>query len=207
MAQLLIATNNRGKVRELQAILDGLPAALVTPHDVGLHFEVDETGATYAENARLKALAFAQASGLITVADDSGLEVDALDGAPGLHSARYAGPGRSDSDRRAKLVAALRAVSAPRTARFRCVIAVAAPSSEGPAPALAFFEGVCEGEILLEERGQGGFGYDPLFFIPALGQTMAELPAETKNRLSHRARATLAARPHLLSLFTASGMP
>jgi XTP/dITP diphosphohydrolase len=194
MRQLLIATNNPGKVRELRELLVGLPVPLVMPRDLGLDAAVDEIGATYAENASLKAAALARASGQITLADDSGLEVDALGGAPGLHSARYAGPGASDAERRAKLVAALRGTPAPRLARFRCAIAVAAPE-------VRLFEGVCEGEILLEERGLNGFGYDPLFFLPELGRTLAELPDHLKNRLSHRGRAVQAALPYLRQLF------
>lgn len=197
MLQLLIATNNRGKLHELLPLLGDLPIHLVTPHALGLHLEVEETGTTYAENARLKAAAFAQASGLLTLADDSGLEVDALGGAPGVYSARYAGAGASDADRRARLIHALRAVPAPRPARFRCVIAIARPSGT-----VEYFEGVCEGEILLEERGTHGFGYDPLFFLPEHGCTMAELPSAVKNQVSHRARAAQAALPRLHQLAT-----
>lgn len=197
MLQLLIATHNRGKLHELLPLLGDLPIHLVTPHDLGLHLEVEETGTTYAENARLKAAAFAQASGLLTLADDSGLEVDALGGAPGVYSARYAGEGASDAARRARLIHALRAVPAPRPARFRCVIAIAQPNGT-----IAYFEGVCEGEILLEERGTHGFGYDPLFFLPEPGCTMAELPSAVKNQVSHRARAAQAARLFLHQLAT-----
>lgn len=198
MSQLLIATNNPGKVRELQELLAPLSVPLVRPVDVGITAEVAETGATYAENARLKAEALARAAGLVAVGDDSGLEVDALGGAPGLHSARYAGQGASDAQRRAKLVQALRGTPPPRTARFRCVIAVAVPAPAGPQVHL--FEGVCEGEVLLEERGHNGFGYDPLFWLPDQGRTMAELPGDLKNRLSHRGRAVQAALPLLRGL-------
>ena len=197
MLQLLIATNNRCKLHELLPLLGALPLHLVTPHDLGLRLEVEETGTTYAENARLKATAFAQASGLLTLADDSGLEVDALGGAPGVYSARYAGEGASDAERRARLIHALRAVPAPRPARFRCVIAIAQPGG-----AMQCFEGVCEGEIILQERGTHGFGYDPLFFLPEHGCTMAELPSAVKNQVSHRARAAQAARPFLHHLAT-----
>jgi XTP/dITP diphosphohydrolase len=197
MLQLLIATNNRGKLHELLPLLGDLPFHLVTPHDLGLHLEVEETGTTYAENARLKAEAFAQTSGLLTLADDSGLEVDALGGAPGVHSARYAGAGASDADRRAKLIRVLHEVPAPRLARFRCVMALAQPGG-----AMTYFEGVCAGEIILEERGTHGFGYDPLFFLPERGSTMAELPSVVKNQISHRARAVQAARPFLHQLAT-----
>lgn len=195
MGKVLVATNNRGKVRELAEIFIGLQDALLIPADLGLTLDVAETGGTYAENARLKAAAFARDSGLISIGDDSGLEVDALAGAPGLHSARYAGPGASDADRRAKLVRELRDVPAPRPARFCCVIAIARPSGE-----VRVFEGMCAGEIILEERGSNGFGYDPIFYLPEYRRTMAELPPEVKNRISHRARAALAALPYLLSL-------
>lgn len=192
---LLLATHNPGKVRELQALLSELGIRVVRPAEVGLHFDVDETGTTYAENATLKAQAFAQASGLVSVADDSGLEVDALDGGPGVYSARYGGPGASDGDRRAKLVAAVRHVPPPRLARFRCVIAVAQPTSP-----VSLFEGMCPGQIVLEERGTNGFGYDPIFYLPEHGCTMAELDPTIKNQISHRARAWQAARPTLLAL-------
>jgi XTP/dITP diphosphohydrolase len=195
MRQLLVATNNPGKLREFVALLRSLESDLVTPADLNLSLEVEENGQTFAENARLKALAFAQASGLITVGDDSGLEVEALAGGPGLYSARYAGPGASDADRRAKLMQAVRRIPAPRTARFRCALAVAQPD-EG----VEVFEGTCEGEIVLEERGTNGFGYDPIFFVPAYGGTLAEMPSELKNQISHRARAAQAALPYLRTL-------
>ena len=195
--RLLIATNNQGKVRELQEILSDLHVELVTPTRIGLTLEVEEDGSTYEENAAKKALAFARASGLISLADDSGLEVDALDGAPGIYSARYSSkPGATDADRRAYLLEKLTGKPRPWTAHFHATIAVATP--EG---GVQFVEGNCPGEIIPEERGSGGFGYDPIFFLPELGQTMAELPAAEKNRLSHRARAAQAARPILVSLF------
>lgn len=199
MSRLLIATNNPGKARELQELLAALSVPLVRPIDLGITAEVAETGATYAENARLKAEALARATGLIALGDDSGLEVDALGGAPGLRSARYAGPGASDAERRARLVQALRGTPPPRAARFRCAIAVAMPALAGIEVHL--FEGMCEGEVLLEERGQNGFGYDPLFWLPEQGRTMAELPDDLKNRLSHRGRAVQAALPFLKTLF------
>ena len=134
---------------------------------------------------------------LVTLADDSGLEVDALSGAPGVYSARYAGEEASDADRRAKLIDVLHRVPAPRRARFRCVIAIAQPGG-----AIDCFEGVCEGEIILEERGANGFGYDPVFYLPEHGCTMAELPSAVKNQMSHRARAAQAARLFLHKLTT-----
>ncbi len=200
MGKVLVATNNRGKVRELADIFESLKDSLLFPADLGLTLEVAETGQTYAENARLKAVAFVRASGLISIGDDSGLEVDALAGAPGLHSARYAGPGATDADRRAGLIGELRDLPAPRPARFRCVIAVARPDGE-----VRVFEGVCAGEIILEERGTNGFGYDPIFYLPEYRRTMAELSSEVKNQISHRARAAQAALPYLVSLLETQG--
>lgn len=197
--KLLIASHNPGKLREYATLLAGLSAELVLPRDIGLHEPVPETGATYADNARLKAEAYARAAGLVTVGDDSGLEVEALGGAPGLHSARYAGQGATDADRRQKLMQALRQVPAPRPARFVCSVAVAHPDL-----GVRLFEGICPGEIILEERGTNGFGYDPIFWLPELGATLAELPNEMKNQLSHRARAVHAARPYLSGLLAGS---
>lgn len=199
MVELLIATNNFGKLNEFVTLFGSLPARLVSPADLGLELEVAETGASYDQNARLKAEAFARASGRIAIGDDSGLEVDALGGAPGLYSARYAGPGASDADRRAKLLHELRQVPVPRPARFRCAIAVARPAGQ-----IEIFEGTCEGEISLDERGSNGFGYDPVFFLPDYQRTLAELPAEVKNRISHRGRAAQAARPYLAELIASS---
>ncbi len=197
MNRLLIATNNKGKVEEIRALLNGLPVELVTPDDIGLKLDVAEDGQTYAENAEKKALAFARASGLTCLADDSGLEVEALDGAPGLHSARYMSqPDASDADRRAYLLKNLSSKPRPWNAQFRATIAIAVPGQK-----VQLTEGECRGEIVPEERGAGGFGYDPIFFIPEVGQTMAELGMEAKNRLSHRARAIMNARPILEKIF------
>jgi XTP/dITP diphosphohydrolase len=196
-SKLLIATNNKGKVVELQEILSDLPVELVTPAQINLNLEVEEDGSTYAENASKKALAFARASGLISLADDSGLEVDALGGAPGLYSARYSPkPGAKDADRRAYLLENLRDQPRPWMARFHATIAIATPLGE-----VQLADGNCPGEIIPGERGTGGFGYDPIFYLAELGKTMAELPSEEKNRLSHRGRAARAARPILLRLF------
>ncbi len=193
---LLIATSNRGKQREYQALLHDLPFMLRFPHETGIALEVAETGHTYAQNAALKATAWAEATGWLVLADDSGLEVEALNGAPGLYSARYApGPHPTDADRRAHLLANLEGKPRPWKARFVCVIAVATP--EG---VLHFAEGVCPGEVIPEARGTHGFGYDPIFWLPERGLTMAELAPEEKNRLSHRARAARAIRPILLAL-------
>ena len=194
MFTLLIATGNPGKIVELQDLLKDLPVKLVTPAEVGLkNFDVVEDGTTYAENAQKKARAYCQASGLPVLADDSGLEVDALDGAPGLHSARYAPqPGATDADRRALMRHNLRSLPQPWTARFRCTVAVTTPEGS-----LDLTEGICEGEIIPEERGSNGFGYDPIFLLTDLGLTMAELTRQQKNTLSHRARAVNAAIPLL----------
>ena len=196
MSKLLLATNNQGKVKEIQALLSDLPIELVTPDSLGVELQVDEHGQTYAENAALKAVAFAKVTGLITLADDSGLEVDALDGLPGLHSARFSSrPGATDADRRAYLLQRLQGQARPWTARFRCVIALAAADQP-----LQFAEGICEGEIIPQERGLNGFGYDPIFLFPALGKTLAVLSMAEKNQLSHRARAVMAARPLLAGI-------
>lgn len=196
MTKLLIASTNRGKLREFQEILSGEPYDLFLPADLGFALTVEETGMTYRENAALKARAFAQASGLITLSDDSGLEVQALGGAPGLHSARYAPqPGATDADRRAYLLENLRGKPRPWLARFVCTVAIATPQGE-----IFFTEGECPGEIIPEERGTHGFGYDPIFYFPERGMTMAELPPEEKNRISHRARAVRAAVPILRQL-------
>ena len=195
---LLIATNNKGKIKELQDLLKDTGVELVTPVQVNLDLDVVEDGQTYAENATKKARAFAQASGLISLADDSGLEVDALDGAPGLYSARYGskdGQKLSDAERRAFLIRNLQDKPRPWRARFHATIAVAVPNGE-----THLAEGFCEGEIIPKERGTGGFGYDPIFLLSELGKTMAELSMEEKNRLSHRARAVMNAKEILAQI-------
>jgi XTP/dITP diphosphohydrolase len=194
LTRLLIATNNPGKIREYQELLAGLPVEVTFPAHEGLVLEVEESGDTFEENARIKAAAYAQASGLPTLADDSGLEVDALDGAPGVRSARYGGPGANDSDRYRKLLAALKDVPAgQRSARFRCTVALVL--SDG---AIHTADGACEGEIGFAPRGRHGFGYDPVFIVDGYaGMTMAELLDDEKNRISHRARAMMAMRPLL----------
>lgn len=195
--KLLLATGNAGKLREIVALLQDLPLELVTPAMLGISHDVPELGDTYAENAALKAQAYAQKSNLLTLADDSGLEVDALDGAPGLHSARFSPiPAASDADRRALLLHKLQDHPRPWTARFRCVVALAAPGD-----AIHFAEGICPGEIIPVERGQFGFGYDPIFLVGETGRTMAELPMDEKNQLSHRALAIQAIRPLLIELY------
>ena len=193
--RLLIATGNAGKVRELRRLLAGLPLEPVGPVDAGLTLEVEETGTTFEANAEAKARAFAEASGLPALADDSGLVVDALGGRPGVHSARFAGPPRSDARNLARLLEELRDVpEGRRQARFVCVAALALPSS-GPAwgglagGEVRLFRGVCEGRIGFVPRGTDGFGYDPVFLPAGHAQTFAELPAELKDGLSHRGAA------------------
>ena len=196
MPRLLLATNNAGQVAEYRQLLDGGGWQIVTPAEIGLKIDVDETGQTYAENATLKAVAYARASGLTSLADDSGLEVDALDGRPGVLSARYAGADRTDAERVEALLTELRDVADERrTARFRCVIAIAGRSAIANGDEeVELAEGAVEGRIVREPRGKSGFGYDPIFLLPERGLTMAELPAGEKHRVSHRGAAARHAR-------------
>jgi XTP/dITP diphosphohydrolase len=197
--RLLVATGNPGKKREFRELLAELHSDVLFPSDLGIEIDVAETGTTYTENAILKARAYAAAHehyDLLTLADDSGLEVDALDGAPGIRSARYT-PG-SDTDRLQTLLAHLEGVpQEQRSARFRCVVAIVTP--EG---ALHTAEGACKGIIATAPAGGGGFGYDPVFYIPDWGLTMAQLPEALKNEISHRARAVQAALPALRRLLS-----
>ena len=196
MPYLLIATNNFGKQEEIRSLLHDINIDLVTPQELGLDLKVNEDGATYKENAAKKGIAFAQASNLVSLAEDTGLEVDILGGAPGIFSARYTNkPNATDADRRAYLLEQLQPYAQPWTARFRCVVVIATTDGR-----LQFTEGICDGEIIPDERGSHGFGYDPIFFIPSIGNTMAELSMEEKNRISHRALAVLAAQPILKKL-------
>ncbi|MEW6250251.1 MAG: XTP/dITP diphosphatase [Planctomycetota bacterium] len=185
MAEILVATRNSGKLREIREIAVGLPVVWCSLAEYPAVPDIAETGATFAENARLKALHAAGATGLLALADDSGLEVAALGGAPGVHSARYAGEPRDDAANNRKLIADLAGVpSAQRTARFRCVMALARGGE-------ILFEttGTIEGLIVDVPRGTNGFGYDPHFLIPELGRTAAELPPAEKNARSHRGQA------------------
>lgn len=196
MRTLLVATHNQGKIREYRDLLAGLPIAVTWLDQEGVTLEVEETGATFTENACLKAEQYANLTGLWTWADDSGLEVDALGGEPGVYSARYGGPGLSDRDRYLRLLDALHSLpDAPRTARFRCVVAIAAPG--GP---IYTVEGAVEGLIVDEPRGELGFGYDPVFYVPDYRATMAELPPGVKNRISHRGLASASAARLLAAL-------
>jgi len=202
MLHILLATRNAGKLKELRELLCTREAQQITWR--GLEefpsvADAPETGQTLVQNARAKALYYAHATGLWTLADDSGLEVDALGGAPGVHSARYAGVPRDDAANNRKLVAALAGVPLERrTARFRCAMALAEPGR-----ILLESSGTVEGLIIDEPRGSNGFGYDPHFLLPDLGKTVAELPAEQKNALSHRGRAARALLPQLMSLLHA----
>lgn len=181
---------------EIMDLLRDVPLEAVLPADIGLELEVEEDGNTYAENAAKKAVAYCKASGMITLADDSGLEVAALEGKPGLHSARFSGkPGATDADRRKYLLGKLQDHPRPWPAFFHSTVAIAVPGGK-----VYTVDGQCNGEIIPEERGTNGFGYDPIFLVDGMGKTMAELTLDEKNRLSHRARAILAARPVLLEL-------
>lgn len=197
MRRLLLATTNAGKQRELRALLAHLPAEIVTPADVGLDLEVQEPHDTYAENARAKAEAYAAASGLLTVADDSGIEVAALDWAPGVRSARWAGGRQADA-----VLEALQGVE-DRRARMVCAFAVADPAPG--ATRAEIFTGTVDGHITTERRGSGGFGYDPVFQLDD-GRTTAELAEGEKNRISHRGRAVAAATPRLRELLAGNGV-
>ena len=185
LRKLLLATNNKAKVREYRSLLRALPFELVTLRERGITRVVSEVGESLEENAELKALALAAESQLVALADDSGLEVDALGGEPGPLSARYAGEGASDKERIDYLLTKLRGVPwEKRSARFRCVIAIA--TLEG---GVEFCSGECWGLITFEPRGGEGFGYDPVFYLPRLNMTMAELSLEVKNSVSHRGEA------------------
>ncbi len=188
--KLLIATGNPGKMREYADLFQGIPFDLVSLQDLGITHEVEETGETFEENAWLKASEYAAISGLLTLADDSGLEVDALSGEPGVRSARYGGDSCSgDDDRVELLLKNLENVPwEERGARFRCVISVALPESETPA-LIAQAEGFVAGMIQYSPQGDDGFGYDPVFYLPSYDKTMAQLPLEVKNKISHRANA------------------
>lgn len=192
--KLLLATNNSGKVGELKTLLADLAGIeLVLPAEINIRLDPQETGSTYKENAALKALAFAKASGLPALADDSGLEVDVLGGAPGLYSARYAQqPNATDADRRAFLLSQLAGKPQPWQATFVSVVCLALHSGES-----SFARGECRGQISPTERGDGGFGYDRIFVVEGLDRTMAELSMDEKNQLSHRAHAIMAAKEML----------
>jgi XTP/dITP diphosphohydrolase len=200
MRQLLIATHNPGKLREYRALLADLDLQVLYLDDLGITHDVPETGTTFAENAILKAQSYASMSGLLTWSDDSGLEVDVLDGRPGVYSARYGGPGLTDHDRLLRLLDELRAYPpATWTARFQCVVALADPQGN-----VVTVADQVEGIITDQPRGDHGFGYDPIFYMPAFQATMAELDPSLKNQVSHRAKAAQAAKQRLVQLLQAT---
>ena len=203
MIKLLLATNNQGKLAELRSLLSSLELELLSPQDLGLELKVKERGMNYLENAVLKAAIFADAAQMWTLADDSGLEVDALDGAPGLYSARYSPlPDASDKDRRLFLIENLKEFPRPWKATFHSVIALV-----GPEGSPIITRGACSGDIIPEDRGHGGFGYDKIFRLEANGLTMAELTPEQKNQVSHRAQAVSQLVPILETLFANNFYP
>ena len=196
MPKLLLATSNPGKIREYRFLLDGPGYQITTLTEEGITKIVTESGDNYEQNARLKAITYAKLSQLTALADDSGLEVDALNGEPGIKSARFAGEAATDAEKVSFLLAKLNGVPREkRTARFKCVIAIASPGGRAEV-----CYGECHGMIAFEAKGENGFGYDPIFFLPEIGKTMAELPLEMKNQISHRARASQKARQVLQQL-------
>lgn len=196
--ELLIATHNEGKIRELSQMLAGLPLRLRRLAEWPDLPEAEETGTTFAENAVLKAVHYSARAGLLTLSDDSGLEVAALGGAPGVRSARYGGASANYGERIARLLAEVEAAgAAPRAARFVCVIALADPATGE----VETFEGICAGRLAAAPRGAGGFGYDPVFIPEGYHQTFGELPAEVKQEISHRARAFRQAQAFLRERF------
>lgn len=185
LTELVLASGNQGKLAEYQRLLEGLEIQVHSMKEYPEIGEIEEDGSTFAENALIKARVVCQATGKAAMADDSGLMVDALDGAPGIFSARFAGPQRSDADNNAKLLRLMESVSDEnRTARFFCAIAIVLPDGREYVA-----EGTCEGTILRDMQGEGGFGYDPLFYVAEMGKTFAQLSMEEKNRISHRGRA------------------
>lgn len=197
MQQLLVATHNQGKVREYAEMLSDLQVDWLSLDDTAVSVEVPETADTFYGNARLKAVGYAKMTGLLTLADDSGLEVAALDGRPGVHTAYYGGPGLNHRQRYEALLAEMADVPlAERAAQFRCVILLADPVGN----VLGDAEGICPGQIAMQPAGDGGFGYDPIFYLPEQGATMAQVPAAVKNQISHRARALQRLAPKLREL-------
>ena len=197
MTKLLVATHNQGKVVEFADMLQDLAIEWLSLDDVGVTQDVEETGSTFRENGVLKAKTYAAETGLLTLADDSGLEVDALGGAPGVYTARYGGAGLTAVQRYQKLLADIKNIPDPqRTARFRCVIVLAGPDGT----ILGESEGVCEGRIAQAPVGDNGFGYDPVFYLPQFNQTMAQIPASQKHQISHRGLAVQAILPRLREL-------
>jgi len=188
--KLLVATHNRGKVAEYADMLADFELEWLTLSDVGVTMDVEETGDSFLANGRLKAIAYARETGLLTLAEDSGLEVDALGGDPGIYTARYGGEGLSHEERYRYLLGNMEG-QADRAARFRCVIVLCDENGRE----IGHSNGVCEGAIAHEPMGDGGFGYDPVFYLPEHGQTMAQVPASTKHQISHRGQALQAILP------------
>jgi XTP/dITP diphosphohydrolase len=196
VVQVLLATGNKGKVKELEELLNEEDIQILSLRDFPQIPDIEETGETFAENALIKARAAAAASNMVTLADDSGLEVDALEGRPGVLSARYAGEPKDDERNTHKLLAELQGVpDEKRAARFRCCLAIVKPGGKE-----ILTDGTVEGRILHSKQGTGGFGYDPVFYLPEMGRTMAELSLEEKNRISHRAQAFRKSVPILKAL-------
>jgi len=194
MKRILLATNNKGKLREYHRLLRGIPFEIVTPADCDIKTDIPETGTTFEENAIQKATTMASLSNMLCLADDSGLEVEALGGAPGTLSHRWAGKDANDAKRIEFLLAKLKtAPDKNRSAQFRCVIAISEPGGR-----VEICSGSCRGTIITKPRGENGFGYDPVFLIPELGKTMAELTIAQKNKISHRARAAEEAKVLLM---------
>ena len=201
MNEIIIATNNAGKGRDFESLLNPLGVKVLTLNDIEENIDVEETGDTFEENAILKAETVAKLLGKIVIADDSGLEIDALGGAPGVYSARYAGLGSTDGENIDKVLADLGTVGGDEhVARFRCVLAIAGPTIDTKT-----FSGSCEGIILPKRQGTNGFGYDPIFYVPTKGRTMAELSPTEKSLLSHRGAALAKLQPKLPQLMSAGG--
>ena len=197
MHEVVLASGNAGKLAELKSLLADVEVSVIPQSALSVP-EADETGRSFVENALIKARHAAEHTGLAAIGDDSGLAVDALDGAPGIYSARYAGPSASDAENTAKLLADLREVPAPRrTARFHCLVAYVR-NADDPTPIIC--QGTWEGQIALVPEGDNGFGYDPVFYVPSHRCTAAQLPADEKNRISHRARALALLREQMRSM-------
>ena len=196
MSKLLLATTNPGKIKEYHSLLGNSGYDIVTPTELGIAQTIIETGNSYEENAQIKAVTYAELSQLVTIADDSGLEVDALNGEPGVQSARFAGEAASDTEKIKLLLAKLANIPwEKRTAHFKCVIAIAIPEEQS-----SLCHGECHGVIAFEAKGESGFGYDPIFYLPEIEKTMAELPLQIKNQVSHRSQAACKARKILQQL-------
>jgi len=201
MKEVLIATNSLGKAKDFETLFKPLGIKVLTLNDIKDDIDVEETGVTFEENAILKAETVATLLGKMVIADDSGLEIDALGGEPGVYSARYAGPGKSDEENIDKVLTKLKSVvKEQRTARFRCVLAISAPGVETKT-----FSGSCEGQIAFERIGENGFGYDPIFFVPEKERTMAELTAEEKSAISHRGAALVKLQAELAQFMQTAG--